>query len=729
MPQNSKIIFPSTHVIFDGLKKTKLNINENEKPIPSLAYSKSKYQNEKDIIASGRNYVILRLASVYGYSGDTTRIQIVPNLFSKMTSQNQTIKIFSGGKQIKNLVPLKDVARCFEFMEKNEIKNQTFNLSKDTLTIKKLANMCKKINPNIKIISSNDEIPNLGYSLSNKKLLNTGFSFLYNLKDSLNEMISNWTKKNENLNIEYKYKGVNEYKDYRGLISNYELTESINLIGYIESKKGTHRANHFHPVQEQKCLIIKGQFISIIKNLLNDDPSLTKIINAGEMVVTKPNVAHVMLFTKDTVFLNLIKGDRDHEKYGITHTIPYKLIEKHNVKEFIRNYQVKCRVCDNTDLTRVLSLGYLPLANNLLKNEETYFEKYPLELNYCKICFNCQLSYTVNPKKLFKNYLYLSSTSKFFMSHFEMAAKKYEKLFKLSKQKSLIIDIGSNDGIALLPFKKIGYKNILGIEPAINIAKIANQKGIRTINDFFNAKTVKKIKQKADLILASNVFAHTNNIKDIVNNVKKVLSQKGVFIIEVQYLLRTLKDGTFDNIYHEHVNYWSLLSIDNFFTINNMNVYNAEEIKTHGGSLRVYVTTNLKKQKSKKFKKIIEKETRFGLKNVKIFKKFEDKIFESKNNFLKNLKNIRGQIHGYGAPAKCTTLLNFFGITNEINTIFEDNKLKIGKFIPGTKIKIAKKTDKKVENLIVFAWNFYDQIKKENKKLYKKIYNIKTLLK
>jgi nucleoside-diphosphate-sugar epimerase/quercetin dioxygenase-like cupin family protein len=377
MPQNSKIIFPSTHVIFDGLRKTKLNINENEKPIPSLAYSKSKYQNEKDIIASGRNYVILRLASVYGYSGDTTRIQIVPNLFSKMTSQNQTIKIFSGGKQIKNLVPLKDVARCFEFMEKNEIKNQTFNLSKDTLTIKKLANMCKKINPNIKIISSNDEIPNLGYSLSNKKLLNTGFSFLYNLKDSLNEMISNWTKKNENLNIEYKYKGVNEYKDYRGLISNYELTESINLIGYIESKKGTHRANHFHPVQEQKCLIIKGQFISIIKNLLNDDPSLTKIINAGEMVVTKPNVAHVMLFTKDTVFLNLIKGDRDHEKYGLTHTIPYKLIEKHNVKEFIRNYQVKCRVCDNTDLTRVLSLGYLPLANNLLKNEETYFEKIP----------------------------------------------------------------------------------------------------------------------------------------------------------------------------------------------------------------------------------------------------------------------------------------------------------------------------------------------------------------
>jgi quercetin dioxygenase-like cupin family protein len=191
-------------------------------------------------------------------------------------------------------------------------------------------------------------------------------------------MISNWSIRNKNLEIEYKYKGINEFKDDRGIISNYELTEPINLIGYIESKKGTHRANHFHPIQEQKCLVIKGQFISIVKNLMNNDPAITKIVNAGEMVVTKPNVAHVMLFTKDTIFLNLIRGDRDHENYGITHTIPYKLIEKNNVKEFIRDYKSTCRVCSNANLTRVLSLGYHPLANNLLKNNKIHFQKYLL---------------------------------------------------------------------------------------------------------------------------------------------------------------------------------------------------------------------------------------------------------------------------------------------------------------------------------------------------------------
>lgn len=729
MPKNSKIIFPSSHVIFDGLKTTKLNLKEDDKPNPSLAYSMSKYQNELDIKNSGKDYVILRLASVYGYSSDTTRIQIVPNLFSKISSQNGSIKIFSEGKQIKNLVPLKDVARCFEYMEKNEIKNQIFNLSKDTLTIKKLANICKTINPRIKIISTNDEIPNLGYTLSNKKLLNTGFKFLYDLKYSIKEMISNWSKRNKNLEIEYKYKGKNEFKDYRGIISNYELTEPINLIGYIESKKGTHRANHFHPIQEQKCLVIKGQFISIIKNLINDDPAITKIVSAGEMVVTKPNVAHVMLFTKDTIFLNLIRGDRDHENYGITHTIPYKLIEKNNVKEFIKDYKTTCRVCSNTNLTRVLSLGYHPLANNLLKNNEIHFQKYPLELNFCNNCFNCQLSYTVNPKKLFKQYLYLSSISKSFTSHFEAAARKYSKLYQLNKKKSLIIDIGSNDGIALLPFKMIGYQNILGIEPAKNIAKIANQRKIKTINNFFNAEAIKKITQKADLIMASNVFAHTDQVKDIVDNVKKILAKKGVFIIEVQYLLRTLKDKTFDNIYHEHVNYWSLLSLEKFFTINKMNAYDAEEINTHGGSLRVYISLNQNKKKTKNFKKIIRNEIKFGLTKPDIFKKFEKEIFKMKKNFFSNLKKIKGKIYGYGAPAKCTTLLNFLGVNDEICAIFEDNKLKIGNYIPGTKIKIIEKIDNKIDNLIVFAWNFFDQIKSENKGFYKKIYNIKTLLK
>ena len=157
------------------------NITENENPKPVLAYSKSKCQNELDIKKSN-NFIILRLGSVYGYSSDTMRLGIMPNLFSKIASQNGQIKLFAGGKQFKSLVSLIDVVRCFKFMEENQkIKNQIFHLSKETLTVKDVAIICKKINPKLEIIETKDEIPNIGYTISNKKLLKTGFRFLYNL--------------------------------------------------------------------------------------------------------------------------------------------------------------------------------------------------------------------------------------------------------------------------------------------------------------------------------------------------------------------------------------------------------------------------------------------------------------------------------------------------------------------------------------------------------------------
>ena len=169
MKEDAKIIFPSTHVVFEGLKKTKFNILEHEKPKTFLAYSSSKVINEKQLRLSRKNYIILRLGSVYGYSGDSTRINIMPNLFSKITSQNGTIRLFSGGKQIKSLTPLIDVARCFKFMEEGNFNNETYNLTKETVTVKKVAQICKKFNKNLVLESTNDEIPNLGYTLSNKK--------------------------------------------------------------------------------------------------------------------------------------------------------------------------------------------------------------------------------------------------------------------------------------------------------------------------------------------------------------------------------------------------------------------------------------------------------------------------------------------------------------------------------------------------------------------------------
>ncbi len=733
--EKCKIIFPSTHVIYEGLKETKKNIKEDEEPCPILVYSSSKVENEKDIKNSGKKYVILRLGSVYGYSStDTMRINIMPNLFSKITSQNGVISLFGGGKQIKSVVNLIDVVRCMKFMEENEkIKRETFNLVQETVTVKDVADICKKHNPKVTIKTTDYEIPNLGYTLSNKKLQSAGFKFLYNLDESISEMIKKWSYIKFDNDLEYKYRGEKEYIDKRGKISNYELTEPINLIGYIESVKGSLRANHYHPVQEQKVLLVKGQFISLYKSLLEKNaPKVTHIINEGDSVVTKPNVAHTMVFTKDSIFLNLVRGEREHDNYGITHTLPYPLVSDEERKQLLKSYKFECRSCKSTELRRVVSLGYQPLANNLLKNKNDKDELYPLEMNYCSNCHNCQLSVVVDPKKMFSNYLYLSSTSKTFRDHFEKAAKKYIKEFKLKPKKSYIIDVGSNDGVALKPFKNLNFNKILGIEPAKNLAKLANKNKIKTFNGFLNKKSLKKIRKNADIVLASNVFAHTDELKIMAECMLGLIKKDGRIIIEVQYLLNTLKDLTFDNIYHEHYNYWSLTSLVTFFNKLGGKIYKAEKIDTHGGSIRVYVSKNKKIKIEKNVNQLLKEEEEFGIKEYKTYKDFAKKVYRIRDNVRKNVLKLKKQgakIIGYGSPAKATTALNFFGISNEIEYIVEDNKLKQGKFLPGMKIPITskEKIKGKPDYALVLAWNFIDEIKEKNINLANKFISIKDL--
>ena len=674
------------------------------------------------------------MGSVYGYSTDTARIDIMPNLFSKIASQNGTLRLFSGGKQIKSLVPLMDVARCFKFMEeKDNISSEIYNLTKDTVTVKEVAQICKKNNPNTTLRETNDEIPNLGFSLSNKKLLNTGFKFLYGLDESIKEMIKKWSKQDLTKDLEHVRDGDNLFVDARGKISNHELTEPINLIGLIDSKKGTIRANHYHPQQEQKCLFTKGQIIEIFQDIINpNSPKITQVVNEGQLSIIKPNVAHTMVFTKDTTFLNLVRGERDHENYGTTHTIKHVFVDEKEKNLLLKYYKFDCRSCGNNDLKRVVSLGYQPLANNLLKKSNEQCELYPLEVNFCEKCYNCQLSVAVDPKKMFSNYLYTSSTSKSFRNHFVNAAKKYEKDLKLNKKKSLIIDIGSNDGVALRPFQEMGYKKLLGVEPAKNLARLANKNKIKTFNGFLEKRNLKKIKKNAELILASNVFAHSDKLKEMAECMFKLLSNDGTIIIEVQYLLNTLKDLTFDNIYHDHYNYWSLTSLVNFFKQFNGKIFKAETIDTHGGSLRIYIKKNLRVKIDNSVKSMLNAEEKFGIKKLKTYQDFGKKVYKIRSNVIKNLKKLKKDnnlVIGFGAPAKATTALNFFGVTKEIDYIVEDNKLKHDKFVPGVKIPIKNKSQikNKKNMIVVLAWNFFNDIKKNNLNLSNNFINIKDL--
>ncbi len=727
--ENVKIIFPSTHVVFEGLKTVKKNLDETTEPKPVLEYSKSKFESEKDIILSDKNYIIMRLGSVYGKSFDNTRLNIMPNLFAKLTSSNATISLFGGGKQLKSLVNVIDVARAMVFAGNNDqISKQIYHLSNETLTVKQVAMICKKINKKVEIQTTDDDIPNLGYGLTSKKIQKVGFKFLYDLNYSLKEMYDEWKDREPVNQNELIISGKDNYLDQRGLISNYYFDEKINMIGTVSSVKGSIRGNHYHPIQTQKCLLTSGSYISVTKDL-NDETSVveTRYIKPGELSIIPPNVAHTMIFLEDSELLNLVTGDREHQNYGITHTIPYNLVDDKLAKNLIESYKTNCRVCGG-GFVHYLSLGLSPLANNLNNRRNESNDLYPLDLNFCIQCSNSQLSVVVPPQKMFDEYLYLSSTSQQFQDHFIKLANELKTDLNL-KRNSVVVDIGSNDGIFLKPLNKLGLKAI-GVEPAKNVAKIANSRKLTTLSEYFEKKTVSKIINKfgkADIVTAFNVFAHNDGLKEMLENIQALLKPSGEFIFEVQYILRTIKDLTFDNIYHEHVNYWCFLSILDFFKDSDLKIYKVKEVDTHGGSIRVYATKNKNKRLHKSVNEFIELEKKNKLDKLDTYFKFASEVKKIKHESIENINKIvqqNKQIIGYGAPAKATTVLNYFGINdNHFQYVLDDSQIKHNKYIPETNIQIKSKDDidvDKYEYILVLAWNFYDSIVESNKAKFNK---------
>jgi len=416
-----------------------------------------------------------------------------------------------------------------------------------------------------------------------------------------------------------------------------------------------------------------------------------------------------------------VNGEREHDNFG-KHTIPYELVDERMRVELLEHYKPECRCCGNSRLECVVSLGNSPLANNLLNDENQEDELYPLQMNYCPGCYNCQLSHSVPREKMFNEYLYVSSTTEVFRKHFSDAADSLTEQFGL-KEGSFVVDIGSNDGVFLKPLQEKGI-SVCGVEPAKNLSYLAEQNGVPTINGYFeDESTITQIKQEADLVTAFNVFAHSDNLEQITRNAFRVLKVSGHFVIEVQYLYNTLKDVTFDNIYHEHYNYWSVLSLKNFFERLGLQITNVEHIDTHGGSIRVYVG-NQGHPMRESVSEFIQREREFGLDKLETYKRFSQKVEECKEKSLKVIKILKDNgksIVGYGSPAKATTVLNYYGIDSKsIDYIIEDNELKHGKLLPGVRIPIQGKNgvlDNPPDKILVLAWNFFDYIKQNNQEL------------
>ncbi len=389
--------------------------------------------------------------------------------------------------------------------------------------------------------------------------------------------------------------------------------------------------------------------------------------------------------------------------------------------------RTSCRVCNGSNLHKILSLGDQPPANAFLRKDELSKPelKFPLDLLFCASCSFVQIADVVSPEVLFKNYPYASSTSPTFVAHFKELAETVCKRLGL-QQDSLIVDIGSNDGILLRPFKEKGMR-VIGIDPAENIAEIARKNGVETITKFFSpgvAQEIASLKGKAQVITATSVFPHIDNLDNVAAGIRELLADDGVFIIEAYYLLDLLEKNLFDTIYHEHLSYFSVKTINDLLSRLSLRVFDVEKTDTHGGSIRVFAQKlEGKRPVQASVQEFIARELGKGLDSLKIYSEFATRIDENKQQLTKLLRGLKAdgnRICGYGAAAKANTLLNYFGLgTDILEYIVDDSPLKQGLFAPGSGIPVVSSEELQKnppDYILILAWNFANPIMRKMQK-------------
>lgn len=379
---------------------------------------------------------------------------------------------------------------------------------------------------------------------------------------------------------------------------------------------------------------------------------------------------------------------------------------------------MNCRFCGNKLNHEFIDLVSSPPSNSYLSaeqlNEPEIF--YPLKLFVCDKCFLVQIDeYKKNNEIFNENYAYFSSYSNSWLEH----AKNYTEMMieKLGlNNKSQVIEIASNDGYLLQYFKLQGIP-CLGVEPTKNTAAVAKSKGIDVIEDFFTEKLANNL-PKADLILGNNVLAHVPNINDFVKGLKETLKPTGTITMEFQHLLNLIEQSQFDTIYHEHFSYLSLFTTMQIFKTHGLNIFDVDELPTHGGSLRIYAAhSEMNKKHSEHVKKILEKEIAINLDKLDGYKNFQvkvDKIKYELLTFLLEAKKDGMKVAAYGAAAKGTTLLNYCGIKKDlISFIVDRNPHKQNKFLPGSHIPIVSEDallKEKPDFVIIIPWNIKSEI-------------------
>ena len=390
--------------------------------------------------------------------------------------------------------------------------------------------------------------------------------------------------------------------------------------------------------------------------------------------------------------------------------------------EVSRSRKSACRFC-GTDLKHTfVDLGMSPLCQTHIEESRLNHAEafYPLHAYVCSHCFLVQLDEYVTPEDIFTEYAYFSSYADSWVRHAEQYTEMAVDRFNLDAD-SLVVEIASNDGYLLQHFvnRKIP---VLGVEPAANVAEVAIEKGIQTTVRFFGEETARQMTQEygsADLLLGNNVLAHVPDLNDFVRGMKVMLKPDGVITMEFPHLLQLMENNQFDTVYHEHFSYFSFLTVEQVFAAHGLVLFDVEEIKTHGGSLRIFGRhkEDAGKQVSERVVELGKRERALGFSGLEIYSEFEERVKETKRSLLEFLIRAKREgktIVGYGAPGKGNTLLNYCGIRQDfLDYTVDRNPYKQGKYTPGTRIPIHdpdKIRETRPDYIFILPWNLKEEI-------------------
>jgi len=381
----------------------------------------------------------------------------------------------------------------------------------------------------------------------------------------------------------------------------------------------------------------------------------------------------------------------------------------------------RCRSCERGDLRPILSLGRTPLANALLTAEQLREPEatFPLDLVFCPACALVQITETVPPEVLFREYAYLSSFSDTVVQNAEGIVRRLIGLEGLGSE-SLAVEIASNDGYLLQHYHHKGIP-VLGIEPAANIARVArDERGIPTVCEFFGAELAAELVaggRAADVVHGNNVLAHVADLNGVVRGIATVLKPRGVAVIEVPYVKDLIDHCEFDTIYHEHLCYFSLTALDRLFRRHRLVIRDVERIPIHGGTLRIFASRAEWAIPGEAVKSLLAEEAAWGVDREEFYRGFGAKVERLRASLLELLGGLKAQrrrIAAYGASAKGSTLLNFFGIgADTLEFVVDRSTVKQGRYTPGTHLPILapeRVLELRPDYLLLLTWNFADEI-------------------